>query len=233
MRSSNIRPILISKKNILIFFVCLILIFCLCLFPTLVKNASTNVDKYTIVIDAGHGGIDGGSVGVGGTIESEINLEYAKTLCEMCNMFGMRTIMTRINANGLYSSFAGNKKKDDMKARKDIIEKAKPDVVVSIHMNSFPSSSAKGAQVFYDEFNDNSKALADSIQKMFVKNIENARKESKKGDYYLVNCTKFSSVIVECGYISNEQEEKLLCTKNYRDKLCYNILCGILSYLSL
>ena len=230
---NNLRTIVISKKNILIFFICLVFVFCLCFFPSLIKNTSTKADRYTIVIDAGHGGLDGGSIGVSGTIESEINLEYAKTLCEMCNQFGMKVVMTRTNSNGLYSSFASNKKKDDMKARKEIIEKTKPDIVVSIHMNSFSLQSAKGAQVFYDKNNENSKLLAQNIQKMFVKNIENSKEKSMMGDYYIVNCTNYTSVIVECGYLSNFEEEKLLCTKSHKDKLCYNILCGILSYLSL
>ena len=96
---------------------------------------------YTIVIDAGHGGRDGGAVGSTGVTESELNLEFSLKLKELCEDYGFKVVLTRKDMNGLYSLFATNKKKSEMKKRQEIIEKAKPDVVVSIHMNSFSSSS--------------------------------------------------------------------------------------------
>ena len=206
----------------------LAIIFCI---SAPIVYSQTKVYTYSIVIDAGHGGIDGGSEGFNGTKESEINLEYAKTLEQYFKDFGFKTIMTRSNENGLYSPFASNKKKDDMLKRKQIIENSSPDLVVSIHMNSFTLSSSRGAQVFYNKDNENSKLLADQIQKQFVLNLTKARKTSQSADYYILNCASVPSVIVECGFISNQEEETLLNTSQYREKVCYSILCGVVSYL--
>lgn len=143
----------------------------------------------------------------------------------------MKVIMTRTNQNGLYSPFASNKKKDDMLVRKKIIENAKPDFIVSIHMNSFDSQSSRGAQVFYNKNNENSKLLAEQIQKQFISNLTKARKTCQHGDYYILNSTIYPSVIVECGFISNKEEEQLLLTEEYRNKVCFSILCGLLGYM--
>ncbi len=198
-----------------------------------VVNASTSPNaKYTIVIDAGHGGIDFGSEGYAGSKESELNLSYAITLKRYCEDYGFKVVLTRKDANGLYDALASNKKKDDMKKRKQIIEKVNPDIVISIHMNSFAESYTRGAQVFYNNQSDNSKALADCIQKQFTKNLVKARKSSQAGDYYIVNCTRFPSVICECGFISNREEENLLNTEDYKNQVCYSILCGVISYFA-
>ncbi|MBO5885013.1 MAG: N-acetylmuramoyl-L-alanine amidase [Clostridia bacterium] len=187
--------------------VCLVFVFCIAVVVTsTVVISQSKTYTYTIVIDAGHGGIDGGCEGYSGTKESLINLEYAQTLKEYCENFGMKVVMTRINQNGLYSPFAGNKKKDDMLARKNIIQNTKPDFVVSIHMNSFDAQSSRGAQVFYNRDNQNSQLLAEHIQKQFVNNLTKARKTCQQGDYYILNSTIYPSVIVECGFISNKEE---------------------------
>ena len=230
MKKRNVFFCISNFKKLTLICLCLVLVFIfLIITPTILSN--NKVYTYTVVIDAGHGGIDGGCEGYSGTVESEINLEYAQTLKEYCDSFGFKTIMTRTNESGLYSPFAINKKKDDMKNRKSIIEKAKPDAVISIHMNSYSASSSRGAQCFYNKDNKNSKMLADSIQKQFVQNLVKPRKTTQSGDYYMLNCTQYSSVIVECGFISNQEEEKLLLNKDYKDNVCYSILCGILSYL--
>ena len=138
--------------------------------------------------------------------------------------------MTRNDEGGLYGAFAKNKKKDDMKKRKQIIENSGAEVVFSLHMNSYPSQSSRGAQVFYNKDSENSKALAQSIQNDFLKNLVKPRKNCMPGDYYIISCTSVPSVIVECGFVSNLEEEKLLLTKEYREKLCYSILCGVVMY---
>lgn len=221
----------IKKKTIIAVLLC---VFCVGVFcPTYfaIKSVATPKHIFTVVIDAGHGGIDNGCEGYSGTKESEINLAYATTLQQYCKEFGFSVVMTRNSDKGLYSPFASNKKKDDMKARKEIIEKSKADIVVSVHMNSYPKNSSRGAQVFYNQDNENSKILADKIQAQFVKNLVKPRKTSQKGDYFIVNCTPVPSVIVECGFISNKEEEQLLLTESYKDNVCYSILCGILTYI--
>lgn len=117
-----------------------------------------------------------------------------------------------------------------MLKRKEIIEKSNADLIVSIHMNYFPLESAKGAQVFYNPQSDVSHALADSIQSVFAASLTLARPNSEVGDYYMLNCTNIPAVIVECGFLSNPEEESLLLTEEYRKKVCYNILCGIVKY---
>ena len=223
--------LILKKKWIYIFFAILFVIICLIVYFTAIKPTVIPKAQYTVVVDAGHGGIDKGCEGVSGTKESVLNLEYAKVLSEYLKNLGMKVVMTRNDEYGLYSQFASNKKKDDMKKRKEIIEYVKADIVISVHMNSYPSSSSRGAQVFYNPENSNSKLLADNIQHQFVLNLTEARKNSEKGDYYIINCTNVPSVIVECGFISNKEEESLLLQKSYCDKVCYSIACGVLSYL--
>ena len=221
-----------KKKSILIFAICFIFVLCVSLTYFMVVKTSTPLLQKVVVIDAGHGGIDNGSIGYSGSYESELNLSYAKTLKKYCEDFGYKVVMTRENTNGLYSAFAKNKKKDDMLKRKEIIEKARPDIVISIHMNSYSEESCHGAQVFYNKSNDLGKSLADNIQKQFVQNLYESRSSAEAGDYYMVNCTQFPSVIVECGFVSNQKEESLLLTEEYRKNVCYSILCGTMTYFS-
>lgn len=221
----------VVKKNTLAVILAIIVFLISLISFVVISTSSSPQPYYSIVIDAGHGGIDNGSIGYSGTLESEINLWYAKTLQQYCTEFGFFVTMTRTNDNGLYSPFAKNKKKDDMKARQKIIESASPDMVISIHMNSFPESSSRGAQVFYAKDNNKGKLLADSIQEQFVQNLVKPRQNSEVGDYYIVNCTTVPSVIVECGFVSNPEEEQLLLKEDYKDKVCYSVVCGILKYL--
>lgn len=144
--------------------------------------------------------------------------------------FGFNVVMTRTTSSGLYSPFASNKKKDDMKKRKEIIDNSNADFVISIHMNSF-SGKASGAQVFYGKGDEPSKSLADNIQKYFIKYLENAKSSTKVGDYYVLNAITCPSVLVECGYLSNATEETLLLTEDYKKEVCYSILLGVISYL--
>ena len=221
--------VLVLKKRNIIISCFLILILLACVFLP-VAITSTPSGKATIIVDAGHGGADGGSVGFSGTTERVINLEYAKTLKKYLENYGFKVVLTRENLDGLASPNSENIKKDDMLKRKEIIEKNNADLVISLHMNSFPLDSCRGAQVFYNPNSEISKSLATSIQSIFINNLPEARKNADVGDYYMLNCTNVPSVIVECGFISNPEEEKLLLTEEYREKVCYSILCGIIKY---
>lgn len=199
-----------------------------------VTQASMPQPKFRIVIDAGHGGIDGGAVGKEtGVTENFLNLEYAKTLQQMCEDFGIGVTMTRQDMNGLYAVTAPNKKRSDMEKRRQIIESSGADLVVSIHMNSYPLPSAHGAQVFYREGSVGGQHLAESVQASIVTNFPDARKTCKVGDYFMVNCTDKPSIIVECGYLSNPQEERNLSDDAYKEKMCYSILSGVLSFFEM
>ena len=187
---------------------------------------------YAIVIDAGHGGRDGGAVGSTGVTESELNLEFSLKLKELCEDYGFKVVLTRKDMNGLYSLFATNKKKSEMKKRQEIIEKAKPDVVVSIHMNSF-SSSSSGAQCFYASGNESGQVLATRVQQALSTEIEHTGTSAKVGDFYVLNCTDYASVLVECGFLSNPEEEQKLCDEEYQTNFCRTLLYGILDYFEM
>ncbi len=198
-----------------------------------VEATSSPKAVHTIVIDAGHGGKDGGAVGKETDVtESYLNLQYSLVLKNLCEQYGFKVVLTRSDMNGLYSPFASNKKRSEMEKRKQIIENVDPDLVVSIHMNSFPSSQTRGAQVFYADGSESGQVLADKVQLVLNKNVEYAKKTAKVGDYYILNCTENPSILIECGFLSNPEEEALLQDENYMHDFCYNVLCGILLYFS-
>lgn len=220
------------KLNRVKSFVCFLLIlFVVSLFYA--RVVSFSVSKFngiTIVLDAGHGGRDGGSVGVNGTIEKEINLEYVKLLKEQLVKNGYKVELTRKNDDGLYSEFAKNKKTSDMNARFDIIKKANPNLVISIHMNSFSSKNVSGAMTYYRADDKASKLCADLIQKSIATYCGARNINSKVGDYFILNCSYYTAVLIECGFISNPQEEKLLNSENYKRLMVDAIYKGILLY---
>ena len=185
----------------------------------------------TIVLDAGHGGIDVGAVGRNGTLESNLNLKYCQTLKQMMEEYGMNVVMTREDENGLYSEYKNGFKMEDMRKRREIVQNASPDVVISIHMNKFAVSSSRGAQVFYDDEKGSGKELAEVMQKVFIENLPYARKEAKSADLYMLKCVSSPSILIECGYLSNAEEEELLTEESYINKLCYLIVASVLSVI--
>jgi N-acetylmuramoyl-L-alanine amidase len=225
----------IKKKQIMFFslVVAVIVAFIFC-FSSLTSSASGIVTGITVVLDAGHGGIDGGVTGVKtGIKESDLNLSVTRKLEKCLTDAGINVVLTRKTEGGLYSIAVGSFKKRDMKKRKEIIEKAKPNLVVSIHMNKFPISTRRGAQVFYRNTCESGKNLAQKVQTE-LNNMEEATRSysALKGDYYILNCTDYSSIIVECGFLSNIEDEALLSDEVYQEKLAYTLFKGIISYLS-
>lgn len=227
----------LKRRNIVIVAVLLVTVitFVVCfsaLSKTAVGEASKNGIK--IVLDAGHGGVDAGVSGVNSKVkESELNLMITKRLASYLSDAGMSVVLTRSSQAGLYGVATKNLKKRDMEKRKSIIEKAKPNLVVSIHLNEFSVSSRRGAQVFYKKGDEKGKLLAKEIQGAFNGMEESIRHFSAlTGDYYILNCSSYPSVIAECGFLSNPEEEAMLLTEEYRDKIAYAIFKGIVSYLS-
>ncbi len=208
------------------------------LFNGLVKTGGKEGSLITagtkVVIDAGHGGIDGGVTGVKtGVKESELNLSVAKKLKDKLEDAGIEVIMTRRSASGLYGLPIGGFKKRDMQKREEIIEEASADVVISIHMNKCPYSYRRGAQVFYKKSSEQGKSLADSLQNS-LNSMEEATRDFSPlaGDYFILNCSETPSVIVECGFLSNEEDEALLISDDYQEKLCYYIFKGLADYFA-
>ena len=195
-------------------------------------SLSTPLPRFSVVIDAGHGGVDSGCVGSKGVYERDINLSIAQKLGSMLDTLGIKVTYTRTNADGLYGTFASGHKMRDMRAREAIIKKANPNLVVSIHLNSYTNSAAHGAQVFYKLNSDISQELGQELQEMFAKQIEGSRKESSPGDFYILNCSP-AGILVECGFLSNPDEEAKLITDSYQEKIAYTIMCGIVEYFGL
>ncbi len=187
---------------------------------------------YTIVLDAGHGGIDGGVKGISGSVEADINLEMAFSLKKSFESAGFKVVMTRNSQAGLYGVYTSGFKKRDMNKRREIIEKAKPHLVISVHMNSFPADkSRRGAQVFYKIGSDESKNLSSVIQNRLNKMEESTREcINLSGDFYMLNCTDYTSVLIECGFLSNAEDERLLSTENYRDKFSQVVTMAVVEY---
>lgn len=198
------------------------------------QEAVASPYKLTIVLDAGHGGVDGGSVGnTTGIAESELNLIYVNKLEKLLLSAGINVIKTRSNLDGLYKQGSDNPKKEDMQKRKEIIANSGAQAVVSIHMNKFSLKSEKGAQVFYKTDDENGKLFADTITSTLIDKIENARPLTLGGDFFICKCTTAPSVIVECGFLSNDEEEVLLQNEEYQDKFCYAVFCGIIKYFNI
>lgn len=157
-----------------------------------------NKNKLCVVIDAGHGGSDPGKVGINNQLEKELNLKIAEILKRFLQAEGVEVIMTRESDDGLYDEDASNKKVQDMKRRLEIIEKADPEIVVSIHQNSYHEEYVKGAQVFYYSTSENSKQLAEVIQEQLKSLDPDNRREAKGNDsYFLLKKTSKPIVIVE------------------------------------
>ncbi|MBO5954769.1 MAG: N-acetylmuramoyl-L-alanine amidase [Clostridia bacterium] len=221
---------LLTKQKVLVCFL-LVIVLVTSFYSGVVAFRTSKSNGITIVIDAGHGGRDGGSVGINGTIEKEINLDYAFALKDKLVENGYKVVLTRHNDDGLYSEFAKNKKQSDMLERFKIIEKANPNLVISIHMNSFSSPSAFGATTYYRKDDMASKRCADLIQKSIKSSCETKFEYGKVGDFYMLNCSYYTAVLIECGFISNPDEERLLNNDNYKKQMINAIYNGIFLYL--
>mgnify|MGYP002570211103 CR=1 FL=1 len=201
-----------------------------------IHTSSTQVvaeKKKVIVIDAGHGGIDPGKIGIHGEQEKGINLKIAEFLKTFLELDGYEVVMTRTEDGGLYDENTSNKKVQDMKRRIEVIEEADPILVVSIHQNSYPDPAIKGAQVFYYTSSVEGKQLAKRLQERLVKGLDpqNHRQAKANDSYYLLKKTACPIVIVECGFLSNPQEEALLTDCVYQERVAWNIFMGIMQEL--
>ena len=231
---------MIFKKRIIGISVWLIAIVTIALFSGLsqeVIKTSVKAEIYPqIILDAGHGGFDGGAVANDGTVEKDINLNITLTLEKMLKQSGFEVVMTRTDDSSTESNSndkIAKKKKSDLNNRLELMKKYDDAVFVSIHLNKFTTSAARGSQIFYSSKVDSSKNLADSIQNSIVRKIqpENTRvnKKSTSSTYILHNAT-VPAVIVECGFLSNKAELELLKNEEYQNKMAFCIYCGILDF---
>lgn len=224
--------VLKSKKVIIVLLVLVLLELCLMayLFINQFGAKNTSLIDFTVVIDAGHGGIDGGVVGADGVKESALNLAYAKELGAVFERSGFNVVYTRKSDGGLYGLPTKGFKLRDMKARKAVIDSARPNLVISVHMNKFSQTSRTGPQVFYQEGKNDGQVLAQSLQRVFNDYTGNNH-EAIAGDYYICREIDCPSVIVECGFLSNADECAMLQTDAYREQICNYIFSGVMLYL--
>lgn len=193
----------------------------------------------TVIIDAGHGGADGGAVAPDGTAEQAINLEIARYLQQHLQAFGIQTVMTRTDDSDLSAPSAKTireKKVSDIHARMEILEKTPDAMFVSIHQNKYSSAAEHGTQIFYAPNTATTSAnLADCIQSSVVSLLqpENKREIKKCGSsVYLLYHSKKTAVLVECGFLSNPQECAALKQPQYQNQMAFAVALGILSYIN-
>ena len=194
--------------------------------------ADTKPHYYTIVIDPGHGGRDAGCSGVTTAVkESDINLAIAKKIKVKLEDYGFRVVLTRSGDYGLYDIDATNFKLSDMNKRVELIKNEKADMVISIHQNSFSDASLSGAQVFYQEGDSKGEVLASAINKELECGLGGVRGEHNFSDLYLLKESGVLGVLVECGYLTNIEEELCLIDEAYQEKVAYSIVAGVIRYL--
>ncbi len=185
-----------------------------------------------LVIDAGHGGMDGGAVGAEGTVEKDVNLKVAKYLKEIAEKNGKKVIMTREEDTSLHTTESAkirDQKRSDLENRRQVLQNNNTGIFVSIHMNQYDSKDVKGAQVFHAD-NDQSRTLANKIQTSLINGLADGNKRVAKpapSSLYIFKGCNSTAVVVECGFLSCPEEEKLLATEEYQKKLAQCIYDGI------
>jgi len=197
------------------------------------ESAAFSVEKEStgimVIVDAGHGGSDGGKIGVNGAVESEINLQIARLVQEKLESKGIQVYMTRKDEYGMAETNS-----QDLKARTEWINEKKPDLVISIHQNSYTDASVKGAQVFYYESSEEGKQAAEIMQEtLSVLDQTNTRTVKANSSYYLLKKTKVPVIIVECGFLSNPEEAEILVNPDYQKKISEAIFSGICKYFGI
>ncbi|MBR2045642.1 MAG: N-acetylmuramoyl-L-alanine amidase [Agathobacter sp.] len=199
------------------------------------ENSTEDAPRPTypcIVLDAGHGGMDPGKVGVNQVLEKDINLSIANKLKTLLEKEGFTVYLTRDSDRLLAPPNSTSQKKDDMIARIEMIKEINPFFTVSIHQNSFPDPSVSGPQVFFYKDSVESATMAQVIQDILNSELKPAKNRVAQSNtnYYLLTRTPTPTVIVECGFLSNPTEADLLAQEDYQNRVAYAIYLGILSY---
>ncbi len=232
-----------NEKKICYILICAIMSFC---FVILMISSAANIKLNTIsssiskeipyvVIDAGHGGEDGGAIINDKISEKNINLDIANKTADLTTFLGFKTTKTRSTDTALSSqeSTIRQRKVSDMKKRLEIYNSDSKNIVISIHQNKFSQEKYKGTQIFYSKNNAQSQYLAEKI-KFSVKGLlqpDNTREIKQAGnDIYLLKNTTQPAVIVECGFISNKEECQKLIDDVYQKQMAFAITCGLLNY---
>lgn len=232
-------------KNIIFFAICMASLFCLItLFLFLKNNINSIPDKsvhtdeeITVVLDAGHGGEDGGAIGVTGVNEKDLNLSITLKIGEYLKERNVNVVYTRTEDILLYdrnTDYKNRKKALDLAARVKIASETPNCVFISVHMNSFSQSKYNGLQVYYSKNNHGSYLLANEIQNGIKKELQtrNSRKITEATSrIYLLDRLECPAILIECGFISNQEECRLLETEIYQNSLAKIISDKIIIYI--
>jgi N-acetylmuramoyl-L-alanine amidase len=232
--------VLVRKSNvtlIILIFLLSIAVYSLNLGGEETTPASSVATLGTVVVDAGHGGEDPGKVSsYSGVSEKDLNLSIAKLLTDQLESSGYRVIMTREEDKLVYkegTTDITDKRKQDLTRRKDIMDNGGADIAVSIHLNDFSQSKYYGAQVFYPPNSEKSKLLALSIQKSLRENVDPSNKREallKSTPIVILRNLKTPTIVIECGFLSNQQEEQKLRSEDYQLRIARAIKAGIDNY---
>lgn len=233
--------VVLNKRQVLVIITLIVLII---IFFSIIIGKTKNkyisvvslpVTEKTIILDAGHGLPDQGAEGIHGITEQEINLKIAKKVQNLLEQSGCNVILTRSDENGIYNSDANsirNKKVSDIKNRVKIGNESSADIFVSIHLNKIPQSQYYGWQTFFKENNIKSEELAKSLQEELNASIqkENKRQALKIKGKYIIEHVEIPISIIECGFLSNPEEARLLKEDEYQNKIAWGIYNGIMDY---
>ena len=201
----------------------------------IISTSSLPVSNKVVILDAGHGKPDEGASSNLGTTEESINLKITKKVQNLLEQSGSTVILTRSDENGIYDQDENslrNKKVSDIKNRVKIGNESSADIFVSIHLNKIEQSQYYGWQTFFKTNNEQSKKLAQNIQQSLNESIqkENKRESLKISGKYIIDHVEIPISIVECGFLSNPEEEKLLQQDEYQSRLAWGIYIGIMNY---
>lgn len=235
---------IILKKVNIVFAIALVFVLLLSLFSAINKSTETidatgkeQVKKIKILIDPGHGGMDQGASGDMGIGEAPLTLAISQKLMNFLEGSGFEVEMTRYGDEGLYSLKSKSireKKNEDLSNRVKKINETEADLTVSIHLNSFPQKQYYGAHVFYQKNSMKGKIAADILQDSLksILDKDNKRVPQVKKDIKIMDDTEVPVVLIECGFLSNNAEEKKLISDNYQEKIAWAIYTGILKYFN-
>ncbi|QGG49146.1 N-acetylmuramoyl-L-alanine amidase [Heliorestis convoluta] len=195
-----------------------------------IEAISEAVKGKVVVLDAGHGGQDGGAKGKQGTLEKDINLQVAKRVAQYLEEYGVTVVMTREDDNNLVTGRWSQRA--ELTKRVEKARAANADAYISIHCNSFPSPRWSGHQTFYQPGSEEGRRLALHIQNELTRRIGNKdKRQAKAEDYFVLRTSHCPAVMTEIGFLSNPAEEALLGTENHQKQIALGITAGILRFL--
>ena len=231
----KLRTIYLLLFGVIFIVVCLVMISSFSDIAVLTSRDLEADNAPYVIIDAGHGGEDGGAE-VDGVLEKDINLAIAGMTADILRLHGYRVKEVRTEDVAVYSNDAQSlreKKKSDLNNRVKLFNEDADSIIVSIHQNKFSGSKSHGTQIFYSKNHSDSEKLARSIQTSAVMLLQNDNTRELKPagkDIYILDQTKNPAVIVECGFLSNPEELQKLSDPAYRQEMAYAVAMGIIDF---